>query len=226
LAAQAALGKTPDLGEARKQVLEDLVDRALLAQAAAEDGFQVDDSALQARIEHLAAQIGGAQALKDWQAAHGYSEISFRSDLRLELSAAWQRDQVIGQVPAAADQVHVRQILVPSQEGAAKVLTQVQSGTEFATLAFKYDPVSGGDLGWFPQGYLDIAEIETAAFALQPDQTSGIIQSKVGYHVIQVVERDPERPLNSDQRLVLQKKVLRGWLDARRASSQIVVMIQ
>ena len=113
-AAQAALGKTPAAEEALQTVLEDMIDRVLLAQAAAEGGFRVDENLLQTRIDRLAAQLGGMQALKDWQAAHGYTEAGFRKALQIEIRAAWQRDQVVGKVPMAAEQVHARQILVDS----------------------------------------------------------------------------------------------------------------
>ena len=50
-------------------VLNELIDQTLLAQAAAENGYIVDDTLLQSRLSALESQLGGVQALKDWQAA-------------------------------------------------------------------------------------------------------------------------------------------------------------
>ncbi len=225
LAAQKSLGKSPTGEEAKKAVLDAMVDRTLLAQAAEKGGYTLSDQDLKTRADNLASQLGGEKALQDWQTAHGYTPESFLSNLKEEVTAAWERDQITGQVPAAAEQIHARQILVQDSITAQKVLDRLNSGTNFATLALKYDPVTGGDLGWFPQGYLEDAQVESAVFALQPGQVSQVIQSPSGYHVIEVIERDPQRPLNTDQRLVLQQKALQKWLEETRANGQIKILI-
>lgn len=46
----------------------------------------------------------------------------------------------------------------------------------------------GGDLGWFKHGAM-LPEFEKAAFALQPGQTSGVVQTMFGLHIIRVVDR-------------------------------------
>ena len=80
--AQSALGKTSDSADAASTVIEDFVAQLLLSQAARADGFTLDDAGLQARIDALAAQIGGAGNLSTWQSEHGYTEQDFRSALR------------------------------------------------------------------------------------------------------------------------------------------------
>jgi len=108
------------------------------------------------------------------------------------------------------EQVNVRHILIktplPGPDGkvddnavkAAKakaeaVLKQVQSGGNFAELAKKNsdDTVSaekGGDLGWINRGQT-VPEFEKAAFSLNKDQISGIIQSSYGFHIIQLLDK-------------------------------------
>jgi peptidyl-prolyl cis-trans isomerase C len=225
LAAQEALGKSPTGEQAKEAVLGSLVDRDLLAQAAEKAGFTLSAADLKARLDNLANQLGGEQALADWESAHNYTQDSFLLNLKEEAAAAWQRDQIASQVPAATEQIHARQILVQDQASAQKVQERLNSGMKFATLALKYDPVTGGDLGWFPQGYLEDPQVEAAAFALQPGEVSQVIQTASGYHFLEVVERDPQRALNTDQRLVLQGKALQKWLEDTRGSSQIQVLI-
>jgi peptidyl-prolyl cis-trans isomerase C len=224
-AAQGTLKQTPAPDSGRQVVLDMLVDRMLLAQGAAEANFLLGDTALQAREDQLAAQVGGKKGLDDWKTAHGYTAESFQAALRLEAAAAYERDQIAAQVPSAAEQVHVRQILVTDEAAAQKVMDRLKSGTEFATLASKYDPITGGDLGWFPRGYLPDANVEEAAFALKPGEVSPVIHSGVGFHVIQMIEIDPQRTLNSDQRLVLQQKAIENWLSDRRAKGKVEIMV-
>ena len=77
LTSQEALGKTVSPEEATDAVKDDLTAQLLLAQAARTNGFTLDEAALQARIESLAAQVGGAEALSAWQAEHGYTSRHF-----------------------------------------------------------------------------------------------------------------------------------------------------
>lgn len=207
--------------EDQQTVLDDMINRALLAQAAAEAGFRVDESLLQARYDALVAELGGAQALADWMSAYGYDEATFRRDLAQAIAAAWMRDQIIDTVPEMAEQVHVRQILLYNSAQAEQALAELGAGRDFAELAAAYDPVGKGDLGWFPRGYLLHPALEEAAFSLQVGEISALIETPVGFHIIQVVERDPQRRLAPDARLTLQMRALQDWLAERRSQSEI-----
>ena len=220
--AQTTLGNTVSLEAASKAVSDDFIDTLILEQGASANGYHVDDAAVQSCIDSLAAQVGGLDALTAWQAAHGYTEESFRSDLRRQMAAAHMRDQVAASVPATADQVHVRQILLHDAEAAQKALAELKAGWNFNDLASQYDPVTKGELGWFPRGYLSDPVVETAAFALQPGQYSDVIQAQAGYDILFLVERDPARPLAPDALLTLQERAVQDWLLQRRNASSIL----
>jgi peptidyl-prolyl cis-trans isomerase C len=222
---------TPSAGtnlatDANQIVLDDLIDQALLSQAAAKEGYQVDDAALQARLGQLSEQAGGAQALSAWEAAQGYTDESFRLALKNAMAAAWMRDRIAAGVPEAVEQVHARQILLYNEAEANQILSQIEAGADFATLAKAYDPVAGGDLGWFPKGYLIEPALEQAAFSLQPGEHSNVIHTRLGYHILEVIERDPQHPLEPDARQALQTQAVRSWLAQRRSQSDIKIFIQ
>jgi len=223
-AAQTELGKTVSDGDASKTVLDDLIAQVLLAQGAKQAGFVVDDATLQARIDKLAGEVGGGDALDKWQADHGYTPDSFREALRRQIAAAWMRDQITGQVSKSKDQVHARQILLYNEDRARQVLADIQAGrTDFDEFAALVDPVSGGDLGWFPHGYLPEKAIEQAAFALQPGQISDVIATDLGFHIIKVIERE-NRPLSPDALLVLQSNAVQDWVAQQRIQSKIDIV--
>ena len=219
------LNKTLAPDKQRQQVLDNLTDTLLLAQGAQADGYQADAAAIQAEIDRLGQQMGGAQAVQAWATQRGYNDAAFRAALARQLAAAWERDKIAASVPATAEQVHARQILTTDEAVANRALEQVKiPGTDFAAYAFRYDAQTGGDLGWFPRGYLTQPEVETAAFQLQPGEISPVIKTAIGYHIIQVIARDPARPLTPDARRVLEHKALQDWLTARRAASKIEVL--
>lgn len=81
-------------------------------------------------------------------------------------------------------------------ELANKLLDSLKKGADFAELAKKYsdDPGSasqGGDLGFVKRGVF-YPEFEAVAFSLAPNQLSGIVESPVGFHIIQMLERRGE----------------------------------
>jgi peptidyl-prolyl cis-trans isomerase C len=222
--AQTAAGNNVNQDQARQTVLDDLVDQMLLAQAAEKGGYKISDAAVQARIDQLATSLGGKDALAAWLEKYNYSEADFSEQLRLSMAAAWERDQIAAQVPQTAEQVHARQILVYDADTAQKYLAKLKAGADFATLAQQLDPVTGGDLGWFPRGYLTDPEVEKAAFALQPGQYSDVVQAQQGYLIIQVIARDTQHPLSPDARLALQKQALQKWLQDQRTQSKVQVL--
>lgn len=113
------------------------------------------------------------------------------------------------------EQVHARHILImvkskdspmPAEEGldkpaarakAEEVLKRVKAGEDFQKLAQEYSDdgskQAGGDLGWFGKGRM-VPEFEKAAFALQPGQTSDIVETQFGFHIIKTEGRRTGNP--------------------------------
>lgn len=206
-------------------VLEDMINQVLLAQAAQDSGYYLDESDLQSRMDELAEVIGGRQALVNWYSEHGYTEPGFRIALARSVAAAWMRDQIISEVPETAEQVHARQILLYNEEQANEVYDLLQSGQDFASLAVNVDPVTGGELGWFPRGYLTQAAVEEAAFRLEAGEYSQVIKTDLGYHIVQVVENDPQRKLELDAYAILQTQAIKMWLETRRGESEVKILL-
>jgi peptidyl-prolyl cis-trans isomerase C len=224
-AAQNETGKSSTPDEQKKMVLDDLISQVLLAQAAEQEGHAIDDAALKAKIDDLTSSLGGQDKLAGWIIANGYNEESFKSALKRSMLAAWQRDQLIAAVPKKADQVHARQILVLHEQTANDLYAQLQAGADFATLALRYDPLTGGDLGWFPRGVLTQPAVEDAAFSLKPGEYSSVIPTSFGYQLVQVIDRDPAHPLSPEALRSAQQKALEDWITSQEASASIQLQV-
>ena len=128
-----------------------------------------------------------------------------------------------------SEQVKVRHILLktplPGPEGkedekavadvrakAESVLKEVKAGGDFGKLAEKYseDPGSaknGGELGWIGRGRT-VPEFEKAAFSLAKGQTSDLVKSSYGFHIINVEDKqDAHLKLLAEVKSEIQEKV-------------------
>ncbi len=219
-------GKTADEAAQKKLLQDYFVDELLLSQAAKAEGYEVNDVFLQEHITTLASQLGGQDKLEQWKTKYGYDDASFNQRMRRAMASAWMRDRVATQAGTAADQVHARQIRVNSDGEARAVQAQLQAGTDFTELATEYDPLTRGDLGWFPRGYLYQKAVEDAAFALQPGQVSAMLTTEIGYHFVLVIERDANHPLAPDALQFVRRQALEKWLAQQRSTAKIEILLQ
>ena len=213
----------PSDAEISEHVLDTLIEQQLLSQAARASGYIFTDQMLEEKIAELLAELGSGSALTSWMQANFYDDAEFRMALRLGSEAAWQRDQIAASIPDAVEQVRARQIFTRTAAEAQYALNSLNSGVSFDELAWRYSPDTGGELGWFPRGYLLFPAIEEAAFSLPVGVHSEIIQTDIGYHIIEVMEHVDSYPLTTDAKLSLQAKALADWLQAKRADAQIEI---
>ena len=102
-------------------------------------------------------------------------------------------------------EVHASHILLmvpPGSDDMAKatvrgkieaIHAKLQTGADFAQMARENSEdtgsgANGGDLNWFGRGAM-VAPFDSAAFALEPGQLSGVVETQFGYHIIQVTEK-------------------------------------
>ena len=121
-----------------------------------------------------------------------------------ELRAAYSGSLDNFRIP---EKMHARHILLSMQDKpdaekktllakAEDLVKQAKGGADFAELAKKNSTDSnaseGGDLGTFAHGQM-VPEFESAAFALKPNEISGVVTTQFGYHIIQALEKEPAR---------------------------------
>ncbi len=115
-----------------------------------------------------------------------------------DIRAFFEREQAsLGARPATMTFRQVVLVPTPQPEAreaarveAERVLELVRGGEDFADVARRYsaDPGSGqrgGELGWVRRGTM-VPEFEDAAFRLARGQTSGVVETMFGAHIIQV----------------------------------------
>jgi parvulin-like peptidyl-prolyl isomerase len=120
--------------------------------------------------------------------------------------------------PAPRDDAQALARIIEAQQ-------KLGGGEDFAKVAEEYSDdtmsaIEGGDLGWFGRGQM-VAEFEEATFNLAPGEISNPIKTTYGYHLVQVLEKDPARPMDPYTAEQAKYTLYTQWLDSLRNTANI-----
>jgi peptidyl-prolyl cis-trans isomerase C len=112
-----------------------------------------------------------------------------------------------GRVKASHILIKVEPDAGQAEQDAAKkklrgIEKRLEKGESFATLAKENSEgpsaASGGDLGYFQRGQM-VKPFEDAAFAMETGTVSDIVQTRFGYHLIQVTDKEPAETVGFEE---------------------------
>jgi len=102
-------------------------------------------------------------------------------------------------------EVNTRHILVDDPNLANSILARLRSGSDFAELATQYSicpsSADGGHLGWMSRGQAVLPFME-AVFQLSPGQFSDVVETNLGYHVIEMLDVRSFTPAPTDEQVL------------------------
>ncbi len=233
LTAQGIDPKSTDGQEAMKglqeQVLGQLIDNLIVEQTARQQNISVSAQDVDNRIQQMIDDAGGKDKFNDYLKTNQMTLDDLCTQIRSSIFGDLMLNKVTAGMQTKVEQVHAAQILLTSQDDANKVLAELKAGKDFAALAKQYSKDeltrdNGGDLGWFPRGIYP-PEFENAAFQLQPGQTSGVVSTALGFHIIKVIERDSARELSADMLQSQKQQAFFAWLDTQRNQAKIEKLV-
>ena len=218
------------LGDYRKTVLQSMIEERVAAQAAQKAGLTVSPDQLNLALQLAIQGRGGPAGLDAWLTQVGYTREEFVTELQRQILVQEMTDKVAAQVPEATEQVHARYILVADASQAEQLLNLLHGGADFASLAYSYSidvssRAGGGDLGWFPRGYLTLPEVEAAAFSMNPNEISSVIQTKWGYAIVQTLEHSSSYPLSPGALQAERSAAVRTWMDQQVSAANLVILV-
>lgn len=126
----------------------------------------------------------------------------------------------------------------PEERAAARkkaeaALTRLNSGEDFGELAKQVSAgptaAQGGSLGYIRRGDT-VPDFEDAVFSMKKGETSGVVETKIGYHVIRVEDKKPSRTISFEEskesirRRLVQEEIeteFQEWLDKLRSGAYV-----
>jgi peptidyl-prolyl cis-trans isomerase C len=169
--------------EGQKRFIETLVLREILCREAEKDGITKDKEVL-GKIESAERKV----------IIEEYLDRKFKEDIPVTQGEIDEFYETNNDIFDNAETIRARHILVKSRDEAENILKMLKKGEDFETMAREYSigpsATRGGDLGFFKRKQM-VPEFDTAAFALKkPGDISDIVQTRYGYHIIQLVDKD------------------------------------
>ncbi len=280
LEAQAKRALTAD---ERKQVLDGLIARILIQQAAERDKVVVSDAELSAKLdEYRKAQSQALNLGRDLtdaefqnlvkQSGANYDDWlkNFKYNLLLNDYALFKNRDLATRVVGVTDQdiqdaydsnksayfvddiVTLRHIFVDTRQLTTKddrdkalqraqdILKELKAGAQFSDLVMKYSDdtaskYNGGIFGSLMRSDAQHRQLYGAAFfdavfKLKKGETSGVLQSNLGYHIVQVTDRFDARLLGLDDKIPPANKntvreVIKSSLTVQRQTDAITAAL-
>lgn len=225
VARQQAELEAADPAALQASVLDALIEQTLIEQAATQQQITVSDEEIQAEVQAMMQESGSESTWQQWLDQNHFTQEEFTENLRQSILTQRLRDQVTQNVTGALPHVHARHILVATEAEANDILTRLQAGEEFAVLATTYSRDvttrdTGGDLGWFTQEELLEPILAQVAFSLEPGQIAGPVPTRLGYHILQTLEK-ADRPVPAEKQADLAQVVFQNWLQSLLDSATI-----
>jgi hypothetical protein len=149
-------------------------------------------------------------------------------DYRAFFTAIYLREKLVEEITKdvrpVEEQFWAQHILVSTEETANEVLTRLNNGEDWGTLAAEYSQdgsaQNGGDLGW-NSADIYVPEFKAALLAMQAGETSlQPVQSEFGWHIIRILGRE-ERPVDDERFAAIKQTLFSAWLTELRTTANI-----
>jgi len=232
---------------AKDKAINELIVRKIIDAEIAKRNITVSPADLATYKANLLEQIGGEENFKKLLEKNQITENEFKTMAANEL----QVNKLINALSPISvsdgevkkfytdnkaskfthpDIVRASHILIKDEAKAKEVLAKAQApNADFAALAKEYSEdtgsaANGGDLDYFTKDQM-VKPFSDAAFALKPDNISGLVKTEFGYHIIKVVDRKragvtPFEDIKADIKKYLEDEkkvtVLQKFIDSQK----------
>lgn len=248
------------LEEAKQRVVEQLIEERLILSEAKKQNVEVDEQGIDKKITETQSRFGSKEEFDRALAAQRLSQKDLRARYKEQMMSRRLIDEKVGSkitiTPIEASNyynAHKEEFVLPEEvkvynilispagklgpERAAGLAKEIErrlkEGGDFAGLAKAYSEgpgaAEGGSMGYVKRGEL-MPEIEKVIFNMKEGETSGMVQTHLGYHFFKVEEKRQSRvrPYVEVQaqveEAVFQGKIkgkLKGWVEGLKKNAYI-----
>jgi parvulin-like peptidyl-prolyl isomerase len=227
IGAESQIAQNPQI--AMQIVSDELEEEAIVLAFAHELGITASDDEVKAELAKMLTLNGPDDPtfdtrLQEELQSSNITETQFRDRARASVLRTKAQEKFTAEVPATAESIHYREILLSDQAEADAIVAQIQAGADFAQIAAEKseDPSAkedGGDAGWAARGSLQ-PEREEKLFALEPGGLT-TFQNASQFIVYQLIERQADRPVEESQKSAISSNAYDKWREEKHAAVTI-----
>ena len=111
-----------------------------------------------------------------------------------------------------------------ARQEAERIRAEILAGADFAAQAVAHSDcktaANGGDLGQIKRGYMPAA-FDEVAFSIEKDTVSEVVETRFGYHIIEVADRQPSRQVPYEE----VRDFLRKYLQSEESKKQLAAHV-
>ncbi|EKE10846.1 MAG: hypothetical protein ACD_15C00193G0007 [uncultured bacterium] len=206
-----------------KKLLNKLIENRVVEKLAAEEGISITKEMAMQNVSREMKNYGSEEYVKKnllhlygWN-IDDFVEKLVKPDLyRKELESKMRETEVD---------------FVKAEEKIKKVQEELNKKKDFSEMATKYSEAesakNGGDLGWFTADQM-IPEIAFSVFPMKKGDRSDIIESPLGFHIIQVEDRKTEDGIDKVKvrQILVKTKNFAGWLTEKEKNMDIYIPLK
>ena len=248
------------LNEARKGLLEQLINSKLAISLAKTEDVTIDEAELETRVGKVKSFFGTEEEFLKALDSKGTNLTEFQKELREQMLAQKLIEKEVsakinvtpGEVKELYEKnqeqlvspvrVRLKGILIRKGEGVDEAVarekivaiqTELANGADFTAVATEKSEgpfaANGGDMGYVVPGQT-LKEIDDVVFSLQPGESTGVVETGVGYHIFLVEEVQQPRKMElaevSDflkEQIFMRRfeQELKTWLEEKRKKAYV-----
>ncbi len=206
----------------KDKILEELIQREILVQAALKQNLHQSPEVLQ-RLEETKKTLLTQAFVQDFIKNNPVTDAEIKAEYDKEFGGSKNIEY------------KARHILVKTEAEAKKIIAELDKGADFAKLANKYsldgkETQNGGDLGWFSANQM-VEPFSKAVSALEKGHyTKTPVQTQFGWHVIlredSRIQTPPPLEAVKDQLIpFLQRKKVQEMLEQKRKEAKVEILV-
>ncbi len=191
------------------EILNQLISKMLIVQEGRRKGVEISDKEIDEELNSFMEEMGAY--FDQFLAQSNMTKEQVRNELKVnlyvkkmamdqieitdkDLETYFKENQDSYDTP---EQVDARHILVETEEEAEEIYSKLKAGGDFAALAKEHsldtnNKDKGGNLGLFPKGLMETS-FEEAAFSLPIGAISEPVETRHGFHIIEVLDHQPKK---------------------------------
>jgi peptidyl-prolyl cis-trans isomerase C len=238
-----------NLNRAKEETIRAYLLESIVTSYATEHGLKVTSLEVDAQVAEIKNKYPDDFAFRRALADQQLALEKWRQDLEFTLLQKKVFASVTANVPVPVDaeikgyfnshkqefqkaaRIRLRQIVLEKEDDAKRIFDEINKGSDLESLAKKFsiapEGANGGDTGWIEKGTLEIFD---QAFKIAVGSKGRILRSPYGWHIIEVLKKEPEARLNFDgakakiRAQLLEEntqRVFSAWLEEKVRKSSI-----